>query len=231
MSGQHGSGAPANSVSEPFPETGAQPHREALDDLTPLNHNTPSRLRVHANGAHSDAENRVPADMLFNYMIAAVSFFINDYHRALSSLNPYDAVPVAEKLANQIMNIIKGIPINCQQYPDPETHFKGLLALCKIGEIILRAGNTELGDQVRGYFDGISVLERAMIDVIGQMTPEEIAVIQNREGQDDDRQLLPKLQILQEEGRWCLLYDNMHLVIDALQDPSLLHDNSNGDEN
>jgi hypothetical protein len=146
-------------------------------------------------------------------------------------LSPYDAVLIAEKMANVIKNIINRLPIVCQENPDPESRFKGLLALCKIGEIILRAGNTELGGQVRGYFDGISVLERAMLDVVNQMTAEEIAAIQNRDDQDIDRQLLPKLQQLQQEGRWCLLYDNMHWVINALQDPSLLHDNSDSDEN
>lgn len=228
MSTQNGRSAPVNSASEQFPDAGPQSHQESLGDLTPLNYNCP--LLVHANGAHPDVENRLSAAILFNYTIDTVWFYIFGYHRALPGFRSYDIMLLAEPVANEIMDIIKSIPFKCQEYPDPETRFKALLSLCMIGEIILRVGSTELGRQVRGYFDGISVLERAMLDVVHLMTLEEKAAIRDGEDQDNEQQVLPKLQMLREEGRWCLFYDNMHWVIDALQDPSLL-DDSNGDEN
>ena len=71
--------------------------------------------------------------------------------------------------------------------------------------------------QVRNHFDCISVLERAMLQIVDQMTlAEKLAIHDCEDG--DGCPLLPRIKHLQALGRACLLYDNMDWVIDALEE-------------
>ncbi|KAJ5880811.1 uncharacterized protein N7473_011864 [Penicillium subrubescens] len=113
------------------------------------------------------------------------------------------------------MAIIKWIPIICQQHPSSETRLEGLTALEEIGNVISSAGPTELGLQVRMQFDCNSLLERAMLRIVDEMGPEEKLAIY-----EDEPPVLARILRLREERRYCLLYDNMHWVVKALQNLS-----------
>jgi hypothetical protein len=70
-----------------------------------------------------------------------------------------------------------------------------------------------------------------MVKIINQMTPaEKMAICDGREEYGGDNPLLWKVEELYDEGGWCLLYDNMPWVTDALHDTSLPDNNSRGDE-
>lgn len=74
--------------------------------------------------------------------------------------------------------------------------------------------------KVWAYFDCNSTLERSMLKIVNQIILEEKVVIRDGQDHKDVLPLLSKIQELKDEGRWCLLYDNMHGVIDALHDNS-----------
>jgi hypothetical protein len=168
---------------------------------------------------HDVAAAEHQAALRFDRLIDLIHHFIHGYGSL--DLNPDQTFQLAEAVANAIMAIIKWIPIISQQRPSPETRLEALTALEEIGNIILWAGPTELGLKVRMHFDCNSVLEWAMLGIVDEMGPEEKLAILDEETHDDHPPLLFRIHQLKEEGRWCLLYDNMHWVINALEDTSL----------
>ncbi|GLI73360.1 hypothetical protein PoHVEF18_001577 [Penicillium ochrochloron] len=165
------------------------------------------------------AENSHPSAPRFDYLIAKVSYMIHGYGSL--DLSPHEIFILADLVAKEIMLTIKEIPSECQDHPNSETRLEGLSALQQIGDIILWAGPSELGIQVRMHFDCNSVLERAMLKIVDEMSSGEKLAICDEEDRGDEPPLLARILRLKEEGRYCLLYDNMDWVVNALEDTSL----------
>lgn len=196
----------------PSPRDGqipASPAREETHDMVAVEHQEVVHTIL-------DAENSLPpAVFRFDRLVDLIHHFIHGYGSL--DLNPDQIFQLAEAVANAIMAIIKWIPIICQQHSSPGTRLEGLTALEEIGNIILWAGPTDLGLQVRMHFDCNSVLERAMVKIVDKMSLEERLAICDEEDYGDESPLLARILRLKEEGRHCLLYDNMHWVVNTLQ--------------
>ncbi|KAJ5880812.1 uncharacterized protein N7473_011865 [Penicillium subrubescens] len=241
MSSQYDGQAPENPGGEEAHYTAARNRQEALDGIHGLDNMALEYLIACANEVHPDLRamilhsiHRVEGNRLsaspFRNLINAVWQSIHG--RPSEGISSDENFLLAEEVANEIMATIRIIPVLCEEHANPETHFQALSALRQIGNMIIWAGPTELGLRVRGHFDGNSALERSMLGVVDQMTPvEKQAICNGRVDRWDDSPLLSKIQELQNEGRWCMLYDNMHLVIEALHDTSLPDDDEPDDEN
>ena len=170
-------------------------------------------------------ERRLALIRHFEDMINEVLHALYETHLHLQGWSLAEVCLLAEIVRDEIMDTVKRIPIKCREQSHPQTRYEGLSALENIGYLLVCAGENELSIQVRNHFDCISVLERAMLQIVQQMTPaERIAIRDCEDGHGCP--LLPRIKYLQALGRVCLLYDNMHWVIDALEGASL----SNGEE-
>lgn len=238
MSSQYGEQI---STSEGVPDSSVQNRLEAQDgirigDNFILEYLIDCATEVHPDlrililsSIHRVQHNRLSPETPFSNIINSVWRSIHG--RPSSDTSPYETFLLAEEVASEVMGIIRSIPVLCQDHATTETRFQALTALRQIGNMVLWAGPTELGVQVRGCFDGNSVLERSMVKIINQMTPaEKMAICDGREEYGGDNPLLWKVEELYDEGGWCLLYDNMPWVTDALHDTSLPDNNSRGDE-
>jgi hypothetical protein len=161
----------------------------------------------------------------FDDKVVVVLHALHANHHYLQGMSPTDVRILAEAVRDEVMDTIRRVPIECREQPNPQTRYEGLSALTIIGYLIACAGGNELSLQVRNHFDCISVLERAMLQIVGQMTFAEKLTIRDCED-GNGCPLLPRIKHLQALGRACLLYDNMDWVIDALEEASF----SNGEE-
>ncbi|KAF3385255.1 hypothetical protein F1880_002234 [Penicillium rolfsii] len=243
MSSQNAEQNLGNPASDETPDAAARNRQEALYGIRSLDYDTLEGLVARASEVHLDLcdmivdsfrrveQARLPAQSPFDDLINSVWQSIHG-RRFGEETGPLEIFVLAEEVASEIMDIIKSIPVICEEHGNPEIRLQALWALRKIGNMILWASPNELGLQVRGHFDGNSVLERSMLAVIDEMTPgEKLAICDGQDDHGGDASLLSKIEELKEEGRWCLLYDNMHWVIEALQDTSLPDGSSHDDEN
>lgn len=155
----------------------------------------------------------------FDDMVVMVLHALHENHHYLQGMSPTEVRILAEAVRDEVMDAIRRVPIKCREQPNPQIRYEGLSALATIGYLIASAGGNELSLQVRNHFDCISVLERAMLQIVGQMTLAEKLTTRDCE-EGDECPLLPRIKHLQALGRACLLYDNMHWVIDALEEAS-----------
>lgn len=117
----------------------------------------------------------------FDDKVIEVLHALHENHHYLQGMSPTDVRILAEAVRDEVIDTIRRVPIECREQPSPQTRYEGLSALAIIGYLIVCARVNELSLQVRNHFDCISVLERAMLQIVGQMTLAEKLAIRDCE--------------------------------------------------